>query len=58
MPDVLELERQHQITDLPLERVKMLIELCKRVRTSHLAQAIGYGEEARGLAQKHEFGSE
>ena len=50
MPDVLELERQHQITDLPLERVKMLIELCKRVRTSHLAQAIGYGEEARGLA--------
>ena len=58
MPDILELERQLNLTDLPLERVGVLIKLCKSLRTSHLAQAIHFGEEARSLAQRHEYWSE
>jgi len=52
-PDTLELERQLNFVDDPLERVRVLTELCKGLYNSHLDQALHYGEEARALAEAH-----
>jgi len=56
--DTLELERQLNYVDDPLERVRVLTELCKGLYNSHLAQALRYGEEARALSEAHGFEAE
>lgn len=58
MPDTLELERQLNSVDDPLERVRVLTKLCKGLYNSHLAQALRYGEEARALSEAHSFETE
>jgi len=57
-PDTLELERQLNHVDDPLERVRVLTELCKELLNSNLALALRYGEEARALSEAHGFEAE